>query len=81
MGYYERVADTRLADDFKEELFQFFRSAAKDPATYNFRIGDLRRVNLKRFPYNFWFRATADTIRILVVRHHAKRPSFGLARR
>jgi len=80
MGYYERVAGPELADDFYTEFISFVHSAAQTPEIYNIRIRDLRRVNLDRFPYNFLFRVSSDTIRILVLRHHARRPSFGLRR-
>jgi plasmid stabilization system protein ParE len=80
MSYYERVAGSELADDFYSEFIAFVRSAAQAPDIYNIRIRDLRRVNLSRFPYNFLFRVCGDTLRILVVRHHSRRPSFGLRR-
>jgi len=80
ISYYERVAGPELADDFYAEFIAFVRSAAQSPEIYNIRIRDLRRVNFSRFPYNFLFRISEDTIRILVVRHHARRPSFGLRR-
>ena len=42
--------------------------------------GDLRRVNLDRFPYHFLFRIHGDTVRILVVRHHRRHPLYGRQR-
>lgn len=42
---------------------------------------DLRRVNLERFPYHFLFRIVGERVRVLVVRHHKRRPSLGLRRR
>jgi hypothetical protein len=36
---------------------------------------------MDRFPYGIYFRMPdADTVRIIVVRHHSRRPSFGLRR-
>jgi plasmid stabilization system protein ParE len=81
MSYYEKVAGPQLADDFYAEFIAFVQEAAKDPDIFNIRIRDLRRVNLERFPYNFIFRVSDDTIRILVLRHHTRRPSFGLRRK
>lgn len=80
MGYYERVASTALADDFYAELMASVRAAARSPGIYAIRSGDLRRVNLARFPYHFLFRVCDNTARILIVRHHARHPSFGLDR-
>jgi hypothetical protein len=80
MSYYERVAGTELADDFYAEFISFVHIAAHTPEVFNIRIRDLRRVNLDRFPYNFLFRVSSDTISVLVLRHHARHPSFGLRR-
>ena len=81
MGFYERVADAGLADDFYDELRSFMRAAAKHPESFSIRERDLRRVNLHRFPYHFLFRIVGDTVRILVVRHHRRHPLHGIRRR
>jgi toxin ParE1/3/4 len=81
MDYYERVASAELADDFYRELRRAMLDAATRPETFSIRERDLRRVNLHRFPYHFLFRIAGDTIRILVVRHRRRHPSFGIARR
>lgn len=81
MDYYEDVAGPQLADDFYAELRAFFQKAADSPELYAIREHDLRRVNLERFPYHFLFRIVGDTVRILVVRHHSRRPSLGTHRR
>jgi hypothetical protein len=44
------------------------------------QLGTLR-VNLRRFPYHFLFRIVGDSVRILVVRHDRRHPSFGIRRR
>jgi hypothetical protein len=36
---------------------------------------------LRRFPYHFLFRVVAHEVRILIVRHHHRYPSFGSRRR
>ena len=82
MNYYEDVAGQQLADEFYAELRTFFQKAADSLETYNVRELDLRRVDLERFPYHFLFRIVdGQTVRILVVRHHKRRPSLGLHRR
>ena len=80
MDYYERVAGNHLANDFYAEFRLFVQDASGDPEKYNIRRGNFRRVNLKRFPFNFLFRVQEDTTRILVVRHHARRPTYGTKR-
>ena len=81
MDYYEGVAGPKLADDFYIELRSFFQKAADSPEAYDIREVDLRRVNLERFPYHFLFRIVRDRVRVLVVRHHRRRPSLALHRR
>lgn len=81
MDYYEGVAGPKLADDFYIELRSFFQKAADSPEAYDIREHDLRRVNLLRFPYHFLFRIVRERVRILVVRHHRRRPSLSLHRR
>jgi toxin ParE1/3/4 len=81
MEYYEHVAGPELADEFYAELQLFFQKAADFPKSYSVSVRDLRRVNLDRFPYHFLFRIVRDRVRILVVRHHKRRPSLGIHRR
>jgi plasmid stabilization system protein ParE len=81
MGYYEDVAGRQLAGEFYNELRFYFQKAADSSETYGIREHDLRRVNLERFPYHFLFRVFDDTVRILVVRHHRRRPTLGIHRR
>lgn len=81
MGYYERVATPELADDFYAELRHYIKLAAERPESFSIRERDIRRVNLQRFPYHFLFRIVGDAGRILVVRHHSRRPTVGIRRR
>jgi plasmid stabilization system protein ParE len=77
---YDEVSD-RLADEFWEELQLFIQKAAEHPTRFHPSVRDLRRVNLKRFPYHFLFRVLPDRIRITAVRHHRQSPDFGIQRR
>jgi plasmid stabilization system protein ParE len=81
MDYYEDVAGPQLAHDFHDELRAFFHRVAESPDSYAIRERDLRRVNLDRFPYHFLYRIVNNTVRILVVRHHKRRPAIGIRRR
>jgi len=81
MTYYEQVASPQLADEFYAELRSFIEKAAANPERFAIRERDLRRVNLKRFPYHFLFRIVGGAVRILVVRHHRRNPSHGIGRR
>ena len=81
MAHYQQVAGALLADEFYAELRSSFTKAFETPSNYAIHSGDLRRVNLKRFPYHFLFRLTGEEVRVLVVRHHRRRPTLGTARR
>ena len=81
MRYYESVAKPELADEFYAELRYFLNKATGTPQSFSIRERDVRRVNLRRFPYHFLFRVVGDSVRILVVRHHHRDPSFGSRRR
>jgi len=74
MDYYEDAGGQQLAD-------AFFQKAAESPEAYAVRERDIRRVNLERFPFHFLFRIVEERVRILVVRHHSRRPSLGIRRR
>ena len=81
MKYYEDVADSRLADEFYEEFRRKVVRAAEHPEHFNERVGAYKRINLKRFPYNFLFREIEGSIRILVVRHHSRHQDYGTRRK
>src|SRR5262245_45638378 len=81
MSYYEQVANRELADEFYSELRHWLREAFNRPASFPVGEGDIRRVNLQRFPYHFLFRIAGNAVRILVVRHHSRHPSLGSERR
>ena len=81
MDYYEDAGGQQLADEFYVELRSFFQKAAESPEAYAVRERDIRRMNLERFPFHFLFRIVNDRVRILVVRHHKRRPTLGLHRR
>lgn len=41
----------------------------------------IRRYLMDRFPYGIYFRMPDDnTVRIILVRHHSRRPGFGMRR-
>lgn len=81
MEYYEQAAEVRLADEFYREFKRMVDSATDRPRSFAIRKGEIRRVNLRRFPFHFLFRVKGDAMRVLVVRHHRRDPSFGMSRR
>lgn len=81
MDHYEEMAAAKLADQFYQEFRRSLADAVSRPTSFAVRERGLRRVNLRRFPYHFLFRIADDVVRVLVVRHHRRHPSVGIARR
>lgn len=80
LRYYDTISP-RLGDEFWTELMESIESAAANPKRWRPVDKELRRVNLKRFPYHFLFRMLPDKIRVTAVRHHKQHPSRGIKRR
>ena len=80
LPYYDQVGGSDLGDAFFSELMAHVESAKLRSTSFHPVDGDLRRVNLDRFPYQFLFRIHGDTVRILVVRHHRRHPLYGRQR-
>ena len=80
MDYYQQAEHPELAVEFYRELRRLMLNAAGRPGRYHFFKADLRRANLKRFPYHFLYRVAGDCVRVLVVRHNRRHPDYGLQR-
>lgn len=80
LRYYDEACGGELGDAFFAEFLARAETARLQPKRFHPEFGELRRVNLKRFPYHFLFRTVGDTVRILVVRHNRRHPSFGIHR-
>ena len=80
LAYYQRVGAPGLADAFYAEFRYYVNQVMASPTSFAIRERDIRRADLRRFPYHVLFRVAGDSVRILVVRHHRRRPSLGLDR-
>lgn len=78
--YYDEEASEKAGDEFFDELMFYVNRALDRPTRYHPVSPRLRRVNLKRFPYNFLYQIQADGIFVTVVRHNRRHPSFGIGR-
>jgi plasmid stabilization system protein ParE len=72
---------SHLGDEFWNELNRYIEAAVANPLRFHPFIRDLRRANLKRFPYHFLYRILSDRLRVIAVRHHKQNPRFGLQRK
>ena len=78
-AYYASISD-RLAEDFWNEISDSIKRIEANPEAHHFDASGIRRCNVKRFPYNILFAVLHDRIRIGVVRHNSRAPSFGVRR-
>lgn len=67
-----RVAGARFEVAFQQAL----NKIAESPATWPIYLGELRRYNLRRFPYSIFYRAERDQIFVLAVAHGRRKPSY-----
>ena len=81
VAYYNRRR-SGLGDEFRSEIYAAFDRVRSNPFQFPVVERDIRRGFVHRFPYSVLFRLVNDeTIRVLVIRHHRRHPSFGLTRR
>lgn len=76
---YYSVSDD-LADDFYEEFMHGVSKAVANPRFFHFDSNGLRRCNLRRFPFPFLYDIRSKEIRVWVLRHNRRKPSFGIGR-
>jgi plasmid stabilization system protein ParE len=74
------VVSQRLGGEFTAELRAAVAAAAAKPGRFHLIKPGLHRANLKRFPYHFVYRDLMVGIRVTLVRHHRREPSFGMER-
>ena len=79
--YYAEEASEELADRFYYTFLNLVNKALESPRRFHPVHGVLRRANIPGFPYHFLYRETATGIRVLVLRHDKRHPSFGLNRK
>ena len=68
----------KFVDEFEGQVLKI----AAMPERWMIVQGDLRRSLMKRFPYVIFFRlAGAGVIRVTVVKHEKRHPSYGMRRK
>ncbi|HEY1121180.1 MAG TPA: type II toxin-antitoxin system RelE/ParE family toxin [Haloferula sp.] len=77
---YLTISD-QLGARFWDELDEALDLIEASPTQHHFDASGLRRTNLRKFPYHVLFEEHLDAIRILVIRHDHRHPSYGLRRK
>ncbi|MGZ8843133.1 MAG: type II toxin-antitoxin system RelE/ParE family toxin [Pyrinomonadaceae bacterium] len=81
VAYYNRQR-VGLGDEFRSEVNAAIARVRASPSQYAIVEHGIRRCFVHRFPYSVLFRRIdEEAIRVLVIRHHRRHPSFGLDRR
>lgn len=80
LDYYDRrsrIAGDRFFDEFNSAVAEIEGFPTRHRSVDSVR----RRFNLRRFPYHIIYEIHGQEVRITVLRHHKRRPSYGLRRR
>ncbi len=80
VNWYDKKSD-RAGDEFIQEVNTALERIAADPTHFHFMHDNVRRYNLKRFPYHIIFEIHLMFVHVLAVKHHRMHPDFGLKRR
>jgi plasmid stabilization system protein ParE len=71
-----------LETEFLAEIDRAVARVLADPMTFEQVRPGLRRCLVQRFPYGIYYRVPDEnTVRIIIVRHHSRRPGYGMRRK
>lgn len=76
-AFYEREGSPVVAARFVAEFKRLATLLLEHPEIGSPRSNGRRGFSMSVFPYTVIYRASAEEIRILVVKHDSKRPGFG----
>lgn len=80
-GYYARIRPT-LGAEFLAEFNAAVEMISVNPVIFEEVRPGIRRCLMDRFPYGIYYRVPdANTVRIILVRHHSRRPGYGMRRK
>jgi plasmid stabilization system protein ParE len=80
LRHYDQISP-RLGDEFWAELMRLIELVSQKPERFHFADRGLRRANMRRFPYHLLFRQSPGGIRVIVVRHDRRHPTYGTRRK
>ena len=81
IDFYREHAGFAVASRFIDEFERVAKLLLKHPAFGTPAPGGRRSYPLRFFPYSVVYRALDSEIRILIVRHHHRRPGYAGKRR
>lgn len=81
LQYYSEQGGVALSERFFEMFVATVDRVRSNPQACHPTSKGMRRMAIKGFPYHLLFRSSKVKIRVLVLRHDKRHPSFGLSRR
>jgi toxin ParE1/3/4 len=81
--YYDANRDG-LGDAFLDELERVIKNLLVDPLRWpkiDNHPDQMRRCQLRGFPYSVCYQVWSDEVQVTIVRHHARHPDYGRTRR
>ena len=82
IDYYVTAGGRHLADRVEAELRECLEAIKSGPRQHGFCQGGatFRRIRLRNFPFFVVYRETSDVVRVTILKHEKRHPSFGTAR-
>ena len=79
VNYYEERKNG-LGVEFRSQVYRTINEIETTPNRFRKVKGEIRRCFVRRFPYSVLFRIVKNkTIRILVIRHHRQKVTYGVS--
>jgi plasmid stabilization system protein ParE len=79
--WYAKEAGPDQAKDFRAEVHQMLTLISEHPAIGAPTICGARHRVLRRFPFSIVYHSAADSLTILAIANHSRRPGYWLGRR
>lgn len=81
LAYYRQEAGESVANRFFDTFLDTVSKTVNNPKAFHPISAIYRRANVPGFPYHFLYREISTGIRVLVLRHDRRHPSYGLKRK
>lgn len=79
--WYAQEAGASQAKAFRNEILRIIRLLLEHPDLGTPTVPPCRRMTAHRFPYDVVYHHDKDTVTIVAVAHHSRRPEYWTGRR
>jgi toxin ParE1/3/4 len=77
--YYEEIS-RGLGDSYLTEFETTMAYICNAPHQHKMILNGIRRLSMKRFPYNILYRIIDDEVQVLAIAHKRQRPQYWIER-